>query len=117
MTSVNRAVSVAATMAGAVLVAAPGAGKRILITAAWCAGADDANVNAWQAIQGTFGGAPAIIMQSVMPTFMPGPSSAGVGGLELLCDENTGLIATRAANSGNSFCGVHYRIVNGTGTS
>jgi len=116
MPSVNRCTSIAATMAGAALLAAPGAGKRYLITAAWVTASDDNNLCSWAAIQGTFGGAPALVLQASMLTFMGNTTNQGIQ-CELLCDENTGLTATREENSGIAFCGVHYRIVNGTGTS
>lgn len=112
----NKTASVAATLAGAVVVAAPGAGKRLRILAAWVTGADDNNLDGWVALQGTFGGAPSLILQAAMLTFMGNTTNQALQ-CNLLCDENTGITCTQEEHSGLAFGGVHYRIEDGTGTT
>ena len=112
----NEAASAAATVAGAVVVAAPGAGKRIRILAAWVTAADDNNLDAFVALQGTFGGNPKLIIQAAMLTFMGNMTNMGFK-CDLLCDENTNIICTQGTHSVVAFGGVHYRIEDGVGTT
>lgn len=114
--SANRCSSAVATMAGANIVAAPGAGKRIRILACWISASDDASTNTGVQIQVTVGAAPKIAFQALLLTAPPAlPMTAGIS-CDLLCDENTAVVATAIANSGNRNAGIHYRVENGSGT-
>jgi hypothetical protein len=115
--SANLCSSAVASVGGANIVAAPGAGKRIRILAIWISASDDTSVNTAVMVQVTVGGAPKIPFQVLMLTAPPALPCTAAMQCNLLTDENTAVIATCSTAVGNRNCGVHYRIESGTGVA
>lgn len=115
--SANRCSSAVASVAGADVVAAPGAGKRIRILAIWISASDDSSTNVAVQVQVTVQGAPKIAFQLLMLTAPPALPSTAAMQCDLLLDENTAVVATCTTAVGNRIAGVHYRIESGTGVA